>query len=184
MLPVAFSPSLSWFLLLAAFNLLVIVAVIAVVLLRSRRKQRQVAQLNAAIRDYFRRSGVEVNVASARLGKDQSYTAFVESEPMKRFRLSHIIEATLREQVAKNCGIHLDKIYWRFPLKEMASSETASQKQQAEKTDTDSYINEGLVYYRDLPKGDVQEVSWEKFEESTTMHPLPDSEPVPPNKTQ
>ncbi|HCY61466.1 MAG TPA: hypothetical protein DHV59_01215 [Oxalobacteraceae bacterium] len=183
MFPVALKPPFSWFLLLATINLLVIAGAIAIVQIRARRQQRQVAQLNAAIRDYFRRSGVEVNVACARLGKDQSLTAFVESEPMKRFRLSHIIEATLREQVAKNCGIHLDKIYWRFPLKEIASSEAASQKQPAAKEDADSYINEGLVYYRDLPKGDVQEVSWEKFEESTTLNPVPDSEPVPPSKT-
>lgn len=165
-------------LLLSVANILIILVCVGGFLLRSRRQQRKLSQLNAAIRDYFHRSGVEVSVACARLGKDPAtYTALIESEPMKRFRLSHIIEMTLREHVTKTCNLHLDKIYWRFPLKEIASSDAAAEKQAT--LDRDTYINEGLGYYRNLPKGDVQEVSWEKFEEfsgtNSTLPPRPAS---------
>jgi hypothetical protein len=135
-----------------------------------------VTLLNAAIRDYFRHGGVEVEVASTRLGKEGSFIAFVESEPMKRFRLSHIIEIALREHLAKTCKINLAKIYWRFPLKEMAASVAAAETGKQSGKDADTYINEGLVHYRDLPKGDVQEISWEKFEESAAMNSLINAE--------
>jgi hypothetical protein len=171
---VAFMPSISWILLLVITNLLAIAACMIVFQFKARRQRRKLAMLNAAIRDYFRHSGVEVEVASTRLDKDAGFIAFVESEPMKRFRLSHIIEMALREHVAKTCKINLTKIYWRFPLKEMAASSAAAEKQPANAAD--SYINEGLVYYRDLPKGDVQEVSWEKFEESAALNPTIDPE--------
>jgi hypothetical protein len=164
--------------LMVVANLIVIAACVIVVWLKAKRQRRQIQSLNTAIREYFRHGGVEVEVASTRLGKEQSFIAFIESEPMKRFRLSHIIEIALREHVAKTCKLHLTKIFWRFPLKEVSSSGIAASKQPA--NDTDNYINEGLVHYRDLPKGDVQEVSWEKFEESAAVNSVSPSDASPP----
>lgn len=170
--------SVFWISLLVVTNLVAIAACLAILRSRTSRQQRRITLLNATIRDYFRHGGVEVVVASTPIGNGQSFIAFIESEPMKRFRLSHIIEITLREHVAKTCNLQLEKIFWRFPLKDMVPADTATEKQAAK--DADSYINEGLVYYRDLPKGDVQEVSWEKFEESSAMHPVDKPDAAPP----
>jgi len=157
-----------WVFLLAIANLFAIAAWGILAQVRARQSRRQVELINATIRDYFHHSGVEVHVASVHMGNDRRFTVLIESEPMKQFRLSHIIEMTLREHVTKTCTLELDKIYWRFPLKEATSPEASAVPQQVKTND--DYINEGLVTYRHLPKVDVQEISWEKFEEFTTRN--------------
>ncbi|HJV51487.1 MAG TPA: hypothetical protein VJ652_08515 [Noviherbaspirillum sp.] len=141
---------------------------------RGRREQDSIAAIRAAILDYFRRSGVDVAVGCARLPGGTGFTAVVESEPMKRFRLSHIIEMTLREHVRKTSGLELDKVYWRFPVKQVADAvakPTGAQEgaADAKKADefSDEYINEGLENYRHIPKPEVEELPWEQFEQVT-----------------
>lgn len=178
----AFLPSLLWPLSVVIAVFLAIASCLAVTHVKAQRRQRQVILLNTTIRDYFRHSGVEVSVDSIRLGEDARFTAFVESEPMKRFRLSHIIEMTLRAHVAKTCALELDKIYWRFPIKEAAAPAAGADKPSEQ--EKDDYINEGLVTYRHLPKVDVQEIPWEKFEEFTTADPnvAPGTQPPGPTR--
>lgn len=155
---------------------------------KTLRTQRDIAAIRAVILDYFRRSGVEVTVDAAPMDNSGMYTAVVESEPMKRFRLSHIIEMTLREHVRRACSLELDKVYWRFPIKEAAQAVQSvvvpgvessiagadnadaipdgEDKKQEEVSD--EYINEGLENYRHIPKPEVTELSWETFEEVAT----------------
>jgi len=134
---------------------------------KDKREHRNTKAISAALIDYFRRTGVEVSVGCVRTPGSKRYTAFIESEPMKRFRLSHIIEMTLREQVAKNCGLELDKVYWRFPIKQVPQNTVTAKDKDAKGAEgADDYINEGLVNYRDLPKVEVTEIPWEKFEEA------------------
>jgi len=155
---------------------------------KARRTQRDIAAIRAVILDYFRRSGVEVTVDAAPLDNSGMYTAVVESEPMKRFRLSHIIEMTLREHVRRACSLELDKVYWRFPIKEAAqavqsvivpdaggnavgtdnASATPDGEDKKPEETSDEYINEGLENYRHIPKPEVTELSWENFEEAAT----------------
>lgn len=178
-------------LLLLAVTVIGVVAFALAVKLRARREQRDMLTIRAAILDYFRRSGVEVAVACIRLPGSAGFTAVIESEPMKRFRLSHIIEMTIREHVRKACALELSKIYWRFPVKQAveavnaAAAVGASQaaaEQQAEsaaedrKVDetSDEYINEGLENYRHIPKPEVEELPWEHFEQVATGAPRKD----------
>lgn len=155
---------------------------------KAQRIQRDIAAIRAVILDYFRRSGVEVTVDAAPLDNSGMYTAVVESEPMKRFRLSHIIEMTLREHVRRSCSLELDKVYWRFPIKEAAqavqsvivpdaegnaaavdnASAIPNGEDKTPEEVSDDYINEGLENYRHIPKPEVTELSWENFEEAAT----------------
>ncbi len=163
----------SWLLYLGIINIAAFTAYIVFLQLRIRQRNRQVGLINAIILDHFRRSGVEVVVGSISLMNNKRFTALIESEPMKRFRLSHIIEMTLREHIAKTCGLALEKIYWRFPIKDAEPNGAASSdnNDKVPPKNADDYINEGLVPYRDLPKVDVSESSWEKFEEFSTKDP-------------
>jgi hypothetical protein len=145
---------------------------------KASRIGRDATVIRNAIIDYFRRSGVAVTADCTTLDRGQ-YIVVIESEPMKRFRLSHIIEMTLREHVRRTCGLELDKIYWRFPIKEATQAAAASpdaggqtsgngaEEKKAEET-SDEYINEGLENYRHIPKPEVTELSWESFEQITT----------------
>ncbi|RJG07443.1 hypothetical protein D3870_16850 [Noviherbaspirillum cavernae] len=174
------------FLLLLAVNAAGILLYAASVRLKARREQRHVADVAAAIIDYFKRSGVNVATSCTRLPGKSQYTAFIESEPMKRFRLSHIIEMTLKEHVRKACGQELGKVYWRFPIKEVkeikdtaAAGEAAAQDAPAPEAvaggkapvsvaaGTDEYINEGLENYKYIPKVEATELSWEHFEQAS-----------------
>jgi hypothetical protein len=168
---------------LVAALLIGILAYAVAAKLKAARNRRHVAVIRAAIIDYFRRSGVQVSANCASLDGNHHFVAVVESEPMKRFRLSHIIEMTLREHIRKTCGLELDKIYWRFPIKDAEQATTApapSEGKQAEgeaagndgrKRDeaSDEYINEGLEHYRHIPKPEVTELPWETFEEVATI---------------
>jgi type II secretory pathway pseudopilin PulG len=147
---------------------------------KASRASRNIAAIRATIIDYFRRSGVEVSCDCTRFEGKDAFTAVVESEPMKRFRLSHIIEMTLREHVRKNCGLDLEKIYWRFPVKEAVQAAAAMPGREEDKAreageaaaapakapeHADDYINEGLENYRHIPKPEVTELPWETFEQ-------------------
>ena len=154
---------------LAAF--LIVLGYVIRLKAKEKHEKRNTKAISVALVDYFRRTGVEVTVDCVSSSSNR-YTAFIESEPMKRFRLSHIIEMTLREQVAKNCGLELDKVYWRFPIKQVTQNPEATKEKNAKSAEgVDDYINEGLVNYRDLPKVEVTEIPWEKFEEAAAEDP-------------
>ncbi|HEV2610511.1 MAG TPA: hypothetical protein VGU61_09610 [Noviherbaspirillum sp.] len=138
---------------------------------RARHQQRNITTIKATIVDYFSKTGVSVSVDSACLGGNGRYTAVIESEPMKRFRLSHIIEMTLRDHVRKSCGLELDKVYWRFPVvtEPAQAGGTAAETGAVPATDADEYISEGLEHYKDIPKVEATELPWEQFEKVTTI---------------
>jgi len=164
---------------LVAIFLLAALAYIAIGKLRTRRERRDIHAISITLTEYFRKSGVAVSVACVAAPGTARFIALIESEPMKRFRLSHIIEMTLREQVHKTCGLELANVYWRFPIKEAtreASTAGSSNPSVAEDENkaaklTDDYINEGLVNYRDLPKFEVTELPWETFQQAATTQP-------------
>jgi hypothetical protein len=139
---------------------------------QATRGRRNVALVSKVLRAYFRKAGVEVSVDCVSLPGNNRLMAFVESEPMKQFRLSHIIEIALRDHVQKTCALELDKIFWRFPIKVAARDASATGLATGENKTiegADDYINEGLVHYKDLPKFEATEIPWEKFEEASTQ---------------
>lgn len=148
--------------------LLVIANVIGVLgyALNSRRNARidkqDAAKVVKAIVDYFRKSSVGVTVDCLRVPPSRRFTVVIESEPMKRFRLSHIIESTLREHVRKTCALEVDKIYWRFPIKDGLQADAPA-------ANPDAYINEGLEHYRHIPVPEVTELPWEQYEKMATV---------------
>jgi len=149
-------------------------AILAYVIWLKRREslaQRKVAMVSKVLIEYFRKTGVDVAVGCVSLQRNNRYTAFVESEPMKQFRLSHIIEIALRDHVQKTCALELEKIFWRFPIKVAARDASADANAGVNKTiqGADDYINEGLVHYKDLPKFEATEIPWEKFEEASSL---------------
>lgn len=176
---------------LFALSLLAALAYIAIGKFNARRERRNISMISLILTEYFRKSGVAVSVGCVAVPRTRRFTAFIESEPMKRFRLSHIIEMTLREQVHKTCGLELANVYWRFPIKEAAretsvaaasagapngNDENVATDENKAAEHHDDYINEGLVNYRDLPKFEVTELTWETFQEAATTQPAKKTE--------
>jgi hypothetical protein len=150
------------FLLLVAANIIGVLGYVVRIALRTRRDRRNTAAIAKTIGDYFRKSGVGVTVDCMRVPRCRHFTVAIESEPMKRFRLSHIIESTLREHVRKTCALEVEKVYWRFPIKDAAQDNVPVHN-------SDEYINEGLENYRHIPKPEVTELPWEHFEKMATV---------------
>jgi hypothetical protein len=151
---------------LVAVNVIAILGYVLILKHRARRLQQNTNAVTKAIVDYFRADGIEVAVEAIPRPGGKSYIAFVESEPMKRFRYSHIIEITLRMHIRHDCGVELERIFWRFPIRGRGqAAEAAVREMEITETDQDEYIREGLDLKKE--KGyDIHESSWEEFEKT------------------
>jgi hypothetical protein len=112
---VTFEPTILYF---VVFNIVAILVYVLIVKHKARQQERNVIAITKAVVAYFRSTGVNVSVRCISLLANRNFVALIESEPMKRFRLSHLVEATLRDHVRSACGLELDRIYWRFLVKE------------------------------------------------------------------
>lgn len=142
-----------------------------------RRADRAIETLLAAIAEYFSRSGANVGARCLAIDPGRGYTVLIESEPLKRFRYSHIVEASLIDHVLKKTGLRIDKVYWRFPL----SSAPAAVAQTAPGSAAprlDEYAAEGMSRLRSKHEYTVAEESWGEFERALN----PDTE-TPPEVT-
>ncbi|MDB5764967.1 MAG: hypothetical protein JWQ21_3962 [Herminiimonas sp.] len=152
---------------LIAVNVIAVMIYVAIVRIKAYRDERNISLIKKAIADYFHKSGVRVSVDCARLPGTKRFTVCIESEPMKRFRLSHIIESTLRDLVHNLHRLEIDNIYWRFPVEKSIQDAAAGKATQPVESN-DEYITQGLTHYhyRHLPKAEVVEASWETFAEA------------------
>lgn len=161
-----------WMLIAFIVGFFSILAYVVVLKKKMRNEKRAAIAITKHIVEYFHKTGVTVTVSCISPRRNGRYTALIESEPMKQFRLSHIIETTLRDHITKTCGMRLENIFWRFPIKEAAlaaSTELDAEGKGKPKEGSDEYINEGLLHYKDVPKIEVTELTWENFEEAATV---------------
>lgn len=157
---------------LVAINVIALLLLLLIMKFRARRVDQDIIALSAAIVDYFQQSGAVVSAECiSRLG-GKRFIAFVDSEPLKRFRYSHIVEVGLRMYVHKLCGLELEKVYWRFPVKitpDASSAEKAVDNADELTTDEDTYLNERLLQLKARSEYEVNDISWERFQEA--LHP-------------
>lgn len=137
-----------------AANFIAILVYVLIIKHKARSEKRNVSAITTAISEYLRKYEVAVSVGSIRLQGNKLYTAFVESEPSKRFRLSHIVETNLRDHVQQACGLKLEKVYWRFPIN----------PDEQVKARWDKYLNEGLL---NLSNYELEDSSIEMFQEAS-----------------
>lgn len=130
------------------------------------RAHANAGQVAAAVVDYFAHSGVRVGARCLPIG--ERYLVLVESEPLKRFRYSHIVEVSLIAHVEKTLGLQVDRVFWRFPLPVgTAAAQDAADVRAA--PSEDEYVAEGLRAAKTNPEYHVAEDSWEQFEKARTM---------------
>ena len=150
---------------IVAVNVIAILVYVLVLKHRARRLQRSIKAVSAVIVDYFRADGIEARVECVPGHGNKGFIAFVESEPMKRFRYSHIVEDSLRVHVQRTCKEELDRIFWRFPILGKSRAEEAGVREMEILDDKhDEYIREGLEALRKKEAYDIREGSWEEFE--------------------
>lgn len=66
--------------------------------------------------DYFNFTGADVRLRCIPAEKKNHYILLIQSQPLKRFRFSNILEHNLAQDIFNKTGCVVDKIYWRFPV--------------------------------------------------------------------
>lgn len=133
----------------------------------AQRKRRKIAanahRIALAVKEYFAKSGAEIGAQCHPLrGR---FLVLVESEPLKRFRYSHIVEASLIGYVEKTLGLQVDRVFWRFPLPVggVSPQDTADLKPSPRE---DEYVVQGIRQAITNPDYHVAEDSWDQFEKA------------------
>lgn len=151
----------------ALYFVAAIVTIVTIQLARKKRRQRRVDRAQGALADaitqYFSHLDIEVTASCFSLLGSRRFITVVESEPIKKFRHSFIIEQALVRHLAKTTGQQVEKIYWRFPFT-AATEEPAEAPATLDLTDpyhaegpAQAWINAG---YR------VEDTSWESYEKA------------------
>lgn len=151
-----------------AIGLALLVAAGAAAYVHTAHRQQRKAEADAnriatAVTEYFARSGAQV--AAQCQPVQGRFLVLVESEPLKRFRYSHIVEAALIGHVEKALGLQVDRVFWRFPLPIGATSaqDTADIKPVPRE---DDYVAQGIREAKANPGYHVAEDSWDQFEKA------------------
>lgn len=154
-----------------AIGLIVMVAALAWAYAQAmQRKQRKLLndaeRIAAAAAEYFARSGAQVGAQCQPV--HGRFLVLIESEPLKRFRYSHIVEASLISHVEKTLGLQIDRVFWRFPLPIGASTaqDTADIKPAVREDGEDDYVAQGLREAKSSADYHVAEDSWDQFEKA------------------
>jgi hypothetical protein len=138
---ITFDIPLLYFVALTVIGILIYVLMVKN---RSRRRQASAVRMTREILGYFQGMGCEIGLQCVSLKNDDHFIAFIDTEPMKRFRVSHKLEAALMQHVRVTCQSSLDSVYWRFIVKEGEQE--------------DHYLRDGLAVY------ELEESTLEEFQ--------------------
>jgi len=147
---------------IVVFDVVVLLSYVLWIFQRNRKRDKAIKIVSDFIVQYFSNSGTHVQVTIVPSQNKQHFIAMVESEPLKRFRYSNIIESNLINHILKLTGYVVEKIYWRFPV--MLAKDTVLSMDADEQRDRD-------LYFQDAPAAQatfeykVSEVTWDQFEE-------------------
>lgn len=132
-------------------------------------KKRQLDKAKSAITDfitgYFNDSGAETRVTCFKLEGNNHFVVLIESEPLKRFRYSIILENNLISHIFKTTGTVVEKIYWRFPIKPSREIVAAPDGNNLA-DDDDAYFSDVHAWAKAQGEYQVSEVPWDQYENS------------------
>lgn len=95
-----------------------ILAILVYVLYRYRKHRKlaaAVSKISEFIRNYFSDAGIDVRLSCRETERRGAYVVCIETEPLKRFRHSSVLENDLIRHVYKATGLEVERIFWRFP---------------------------------------------------------------------
>lgn len=157
---------------IVGLNLIGILIYVARRKLQAHRLQRARERIVETVSAYFAKTGVAVRAEAMAMPGTERFIIVADTEPLKRFRHSQIVEVVLIEQVKKTTGYIVDRVFWRFPLpaREGAAVEVADKGGAAapprHAPEMDEYLAQGLARLR-APEGlEVHEESWAHFQEA------------------
>jgi hypothetical protein len=151
---------------IVAADIIILLSYVMYLIHNKRRLQRNVQRITDFITDYFLNTGAEVKVSCYKLEDMHRYVVMIESEPLKRFRFSNVLESNIIGHVFKVTGSIVDKIYWRFPV-QINKQSVAQDEEQVSATPTeaeDLYFEDAQAHLNAHAEYNVSEVTWDEFE--------------------
>lgn len=131
---------------------------------KKRKLEKSIRDITEFITEYFINAGVEVKVTCFKLEGNKRFVALIESQPLKRFRYSNVLESNLVSHILNITGNIVEKIYWRFPIQ--LNKHEMSAHQDTELEDDDSYFTGEVAQIKESTEYDVSEASWDDYEKS------------------
>jgi hypothetical protein len=149
---------------IVVFDILALLTYVLYLFHKKRNLEKSIKSITDFISDYFINTGAEVQVTCYKLAADKRFVVLIQSEPLKRFRYSNILESSLIAHTLKKTGSVVDKIYWRFPVqiqKDVVADEVEikTEGEDIYFSDVQSLSKAGIEYK-------VSEASWDDFQSS------------------
>lgn len=149
---------------IVAADVLILLTYILYLFQKKRNLEKSIKSITEFITEYFMNTGAEVQVACFKLEGNKHFVTLIESEPLKRFRYSNVLESNLIAHIFKITGNVVEKIYWRFPVKIYKDVMTAEEKNNLESDDL--YFSDAQALANTQAEYNVSEVSWDEYETS------------------
>lgn len=132
-----------------------------------RRTKEKIAH---AVVAYFKKSDVDVH-AFCHHRDAKRYVVLIETQPLKKFRFSHIIELSLIEHIQRTCGREVYHVFWRFPLPRREDGSLrvpggGEPRESSREAETPAPAPDLVA--ENAPTYKVDEVSWETYTQVIT----------------
>ena len=149
---------------IALFDIVALLAYVLYIINKKRKLENTISRITEFISEYFINTGTEVQVSCYKLANDDNrFVVLIQSEPLKRFRYSFILESNLIAHTLKKTGSVVDRIYWRFPV---SSQKDIEDDLQIKAESEDLYFSEVKSKAQSGLEYKVSEASWDDFEGS------------------
>ena len=149
---------------IVAADVIVLFSYILYKINQKRQLDKAVNKITSFIAEYFSNSGAAVRVSCFKLAGGQlNFVTLIESEPLKRFRYSIILETNLISHIHETTGLVIEKIYWRFPIK---PSREGIAEPDGGNAEDDTYFSDAYTLGKARGIYQVSETSWDQYENS------------------
>jgi len=147
---------------MVAADVVILLTYILYIFNQKRLLDKSIKKITEFIEEYFMNTGAEVQVTCFKLAGNKRYVVLLQSQPLKQFRCSNVLENNLIAHISDVTGSIVEKIYWRFPIMLNKDLMTATEKNNLEIDD--SYFSDGYAIAEATNKYKVSEVSWDQYE--------------------
>lgn len=145
---------------IVAADILILLSYVLYILNKKRMLEKSIRHITEFVEEYFLNTGAKVQVTCFKLNGNKRFIVLIQSQALKRFRCSNILESNLIAHIYEITGNTVDKIYWRFPV--VLNKDTVEEP--GEEPD-DLYFSDVRATTETANKYNVSEVPWDQFDD-------------------
>lgn len=143
--------------------LYVVIAAIATLLvyiiyqrIRDGRTRNAMRRVTEAVSNYLKSNSVDAHVTSYPVLGGRRFVVLIEARSSEKLRSSHLVEVAVIDEVRKNAGLVVERVFWRFPVTVLGGEEMQE----------DLYMAPGYQRSRKEEGYTVDETSRQQFEDA------------------